>query len=237
MDAAYIGDFFDRIPGIISQARRHLHDTQLEVIERIHRRLGDSLFLVNHLVSRACNSSSAIDADRQDDFYSLMTAVRSFYDAYSSKITVDDSWEDRLSAVCYQPETIRSRGRPRFVITGRQLDALQERQYSWRSMARTLRVSYRTILRRRRELGMAIGERFSRVSETELDEIVSNILLRTPDAGEVMIMEAVRSRGLRIQRQRIRDSIRRVDPVSRTLRRAAAVVRRDYNVPCPNSLW
>ena len=152
MNAAYIGDFFDRIPGIISQAHRHLHDTQLEVIERIHRRLGDSLFLVNHLVSRGCNSSSAIDADRQDDFYSLMTAVRSFYDAYSSKITVDDSWEDRLSAVCYQLETIRSRGRPRFVITGRQLDALQERHYSWRSMARTLRVSYRTILRRRREL-------------------------------------------------------------------------------------
>ena len=46
--AAYIVDFFDRIPGIVSQARRHLHDTQLEVIERIHRRLGDSLFLVNH---------------------------------------------------------------------------------------------------------------------------------------------------------------------------------------------
>ena len=46
--AAYIGDFFDRIPGIVSQARRHLHNTQLEVIERIHRRLGNSLFLVNH---------------------------------------------------------------------------------------------------------------------------------------------------------------------------------------------
>ena len=145
---------------------------------------GQSFFLVNQLVCRACNSSSAIDADRQDDFYSLMTAVRSFYDAYPSKITVDDSWEDRLSAVCYQPETIRSRGRPRFVITGRQLDALQERQYSWRSMARTLRASYRTILRRRRELGMAIGERFSRVSEMELDEIVSNILLRTPDGDK-----------------------------------------------------
>ena len=56
-------------------------------------------------------------------------------------------------------------------------------------MARTLRVTYCTILRRQRELGLAIGERFSRVSETELDEIVSNILLRTSGAGEVMIME------------------------------------------------
>ena len=44
MDAAYISAFFDRIPGIISQASRHLHDTDFEVIERIRRRLGDSLF-------------------------------------------------------------------------------------------------------------------------------------------------------------------------------------------------
>ena len=129
MNAAYIGDFFDRIPGIISQARRHLHDTQQEVIERIHRRLGDSLFFGEP--SRK-SGSSAIDADRQGDLYSLMAAVRSFYDAYSSKIAVDDSWEDGLAVVCYQLETIRSiRGRPRFVITGRQLDALQERHYSF----------------------------------------------------------------------------------------------------------
>ena len=93
-------------------------------------------------------------------------------------------------------------------------------------MARTLRVSYRTILRRRRALGMTVGAQFCRVSAVELDEIVSNILRQTPNAGEVQI-----------QRYRIRQSIQRVDPVSRTLRRAAAVVRRVYNVPCSNSLW
>ena len=97
-------------------------------------------------------------------------------------------------------------------------------------------MSYRTILRRRHELGMAVGERFSRISDAELDKLPSNILRRTPDAGEVVIIGAVHSRGLRIQRFRIRDSIQQVNPVSRTKRRAAAVVRRVYNVPCPNSL-
>ena len=166
-----------------------------------------------------------------------MTAVRSFYEAYSFNISANDSWADRQATVGYQLETLRSRGRPRFVITGRQIDALQQRHYSWTAMARTLRVSYRTILRHRRELGMAVSAHFCHVSDAELDEIVSSILRRTPDAGEVMIMGAVRSRGLRIQRCRIRESIQRVDPVSRTLRRAAAVVRRVYNVPYPNSLW
>ena len=45
-------------------------------------------------------------------------------------------------------------------------------------------MSYRTILRRRHELGRAFGEWFSRIS----DELVSNILRRTLDAKEVMII-------------------------------------------------
>ena len=104
-------------------------------------------------------------------------------------------------------------------------------------MARTLRVSYRTILRRQHELGMAVGERFSRISDAKLDELVSNILRRSLNAGEAMIIRAVRSKGLQIKRLGITESLQRVDLVTRTLRRAAAVVRRVYNVPCPNSLW
>ena len=49
-----------------------------------------------------------------------------------------------------------------------------------------LRVSYHTFLRRRHELGMAVGEQFSRISNAELDKLVSNILRRTSDAGEVI---------------------------------------------------
>ena len=87
------------------------------------------------------------------------------------------------------------------------MEALQERHYSWRAMARTLRVLYHTILRCWHELGMAVCERFSYISDAELDELISNILQRTPNAGEVMTIGAVHSIGLRIQRFRIRDSI------------------------------
>ena len=47
MDNAYLGDFFDGIPAILFQTRRHIHDADFEVIQRIHRRLG----LLNYLVS------------------------------------------------------------------------------------------------------------------------------------------------------------------------------------------
>ena len=66
MDGAYINDFFHRIPSIISRAHRHLHDTYFEVVQSIHRRLGDYLYFISHLVSRACGALNVIDTDRQD---------------------------------------------------------------------------------------------------------------------------------------------------------------------------
>ncbi|CAH3157762.1 unnamed protein product [Pocillopora meandrina] len=44
-------------------------------------------------------------------------------------------------------------------------------------------------------------------------------------------------KGLRIQRHRIQETIRRVDLVLRTLRAAQQIIRRVYSVPCPNALW
>ena len=74
-----------------------------------------------------CGTLSVIDAARQDDFYSLMLAVRSFYEAYSREISVNESWDDCQAIFGYQLETLHSHGRPRFVLTGRQMEALQQR--------------------------------------------------------------------------------------------------------------
>ena len=43
--------------------------------------------------------------------------------------------------------------------------------------------------------------------------------------------------GINVQRERIRTSISRVDPISCRLRWATVVFRRGYSVPGPNSLW
>ena len=66
---------------------------------------------------------------------------------------------------------------------------------------------------------------------------VREILEVTPSAGQRLVEGGLRQRGLRIQRHRIQESIRRVDPVLRTLRAAQQIIRRVYSVPCPNALW
>ena len=48
---------------------------------------------------------------------------------------------------------------------------------------------------------------------------------------------ALRGRGINVQRWRIRNAIRNIDPINRAIRRRYTIQRRLYNVKKPNLLW
>ena len=52
-----------------------------------------------------------------------------------------------------------------------------------------------------------------------------------------MMWGYLKSKGFDVQRQRVRDSLRRVDPQESQERWATAVHRRMYHVNTPNSYW
>lgn len=128
-----------------------------------------------------------------------------------------------------------TRGRPSFCLPYETLYYCQSIGLPWSEVAEFFGISTRTLLRRRHEYGMGIGS--STFDDAELDQVVSSCLQTTPNAGETYIRGSIAGRGLRVQRDRIRDSLRRVDPVSRSLRRTRTILRRQYRVPGPNSLW
>lgn len=70
-----------------------------------------------------------------------------------------------------------------------------------------------------------------------MDTLVAGVVHATPQASLNLVRRATRVRGLRLQRERIRNSMIRVDPITSTLRNSRRVVRRTYNVPCLNALW
>lgn len=134
-------------------------------------------------------------------------------------------------------------GRPRFHIPEEVIRGLHDVRGVWIEVAKEARVSYKTILRRRHQYSMAVsnttGPRitYSDISDARLCEIIGEVLQVMPNAGETYVIGSLRSRGMCVQRWRIREAIFTVDPGSRALRRCQAVVRRTYNVPCPNALW
>ena len=143
----------------------------------------------------------------------------------------------------FHTEQRNATGRPSFAINEQALGEFYRVHNVWSNVARETGVSYRTLLRRRREFGMSIantrGPRntYSDVTEEQLCQVVREILQAMPDAGETYVIGALRSRGLTLQRWRVRQVIRIVDPISRAIRRTHSIVRRRYSVPCPNALW
>ena len=78
---------------------------------------------------------------------------------------------------------------------------------------------------------------FSNLSHNELDDYVRKILTVTPGAGLRMVQGALKRRSLQVLRDRVFQSLRRVGPVTTSLRNGRQIIRRTYNVPCPNALW
>ncbi|XP_041860719.1 uncharacterized protein LOC121652157 isoform X2 [Melanotaenia boesemani] len=77
------------------------------------------------------------------------------------------------------------------------------------------------------------------LDDKDLDEKVTQILQHQPNCGYKMMLGHLNAQGIHIQRQRVQDSMRRVDPHGVLLRtlQLNPQRRRRYSVPAPNSLW
>ena len=136
-------------------------------------------------------------------------------------------------------------GRPRRNVSKEDIEREFRIFRNWKLVARQLRISSKTLRRRRVEYGMELspstGPRvvYSEISHDELCNVIRSILNILPDAGETMVLGSLRGRGIFVfvQRNRIRSAIIEVDPVNRALRRTVSIIRRSYNVASPNSLW
>ena len=124
-------------------------------------------------------------------------------------------------------------GRPRLDVSHKQVTSLKNLDLYWTKISSMLGVSYKTLLRRREEFQITA---YTDLSDVDLDATVRDILSQAPHSGDVLLLGSLRSRGIKVTRERLRGCIMRVDPVSRLLRRRC-IQRRTYNVPGANYLW
>lgn len=76
----------------------------------------------------------------------------------------------------------------------------------------------------------------SDISDDELDLLIGRLRSHFRRAGLAMLDGMLRRLGHRVQRERIRACLLRIDPVRRIFERIR-IRRRNYSVPGPNSLW
>lgn len=126
-------------------------------------------------------------------------------------------------------------GRPAFDIKKEHIEQLRDAGMDWKAISRFLGISEKTLQRRRAECGLTAN--FCTISDSDLDRQVAEILQLTPYSGESYIRGGLKGRQIHVQRERVRESIHRVDPIGRSIRRRYAICRRVYNVKGPNHLW
>lgn len=85
------------------------------------------------------------------------------------------------------------------------------------------------------ELG--VRKTFDQLSDNELDDLTREYKVRKPNSGLRYLRGHFRRYGVRVQKERARMSLKRVDALGQALRTRLAIKRRRYTVPRPNYLW
>ena len=131
------------------------------------------------------------------------------------------------------------RGRPKLNITREQLQFLLERAFSVPDIARIIGVSVSTIERRLHEFHIPARLFYSDIDDETLDRTIRDISRSFPSAGYRRMTGFLLSRGIKVQQERIRGSMWRVDPEGVLIRslELSTVNRRRYQVYAPLALW
>ena len=237
--------FLVDLPGQLSQARRQAFSSNLNMLEFWNRRLQDFSHVISVFIRR-CEGARETPENLCVYLRELLVEISSLHNLVENNILTDQAYIADMSADfirCPEEHDEGAFGRPRKLIEKEEIENLFQIHNSWHKVAELLGISEKTLRRRRQEYGMNVagtsGPRstYTNISDEDLCAVISDALSILPNAGESYIIGACRSRGLHVQRRRIREAILTADLVSRALRWTTSIIRRTYSVPAPNSLW
>ena len=95
-----------------------------------------------------------------------------------------------------------------------ELEGLRDLRFTWKKIAEILCLSERTVRTKRHEL--EITDKYAGIRDNALDNFIQEIIEESPKMGEKMLQGALQSRGIQIQRTRLRSSIEGLTPLEKS---------------------
>lgn len=226
-------NFFSELSSFLSSCERRYGAANERFTEYAMERLAQSFQSVSLLKEITQRSDGLIAV--HGHLAELLEIIESHWHQWRN---YSDILERQLNMCHYVPFLETSKhGRPKFHISKDQLLHLRSLSFSWTAIADLLMVSRMTIYRRRVEYGL-LHEPHSSITNSELTEIIRQILSQHPQVGQTFVCGRLRSLGYKVARERVRHAVRSIDPLSAALRwQGITAQRRPYSVPGPNSLW
>src|SRR5437763_5956082 len=211
------------------------------------------LFNANNILERSDDiNAMELQLDRLALLLSMYSRVRQFYDDITYQMKLSDinfvirRLYQRIEVLNHDSSSVsktfvrkvKTGGRPKIVIDEDVIKLLRQLEYNWTDIAKIFDVSSKTLSRMRKDGNLQDTiQSYSTLSNNELDDVVKQVKQENPFFGQAMTMGALRSRGIRITRNRLRESIHRVDAFGAVTRWTQIIPRRTYHVAGPNALW
>ena len=105
-----------------------------------------------------------------------------------------------------------NKGRPKLNIRKEWLECFLEKGFKGSDVAKMLGVSGKTVYRRLREFEIPVRTTYSSINKEELNTLIVDILHDFPNCGYKTMRGHLLSKGHKVQEERIREAMRRVDP-------------------------
>ena len=235
-------DLFTEIESFLIRSNREIGSCSYDYSEFVLGRLHNCVQVLSRVLS---NVLSVVNESQE--LTTLHHCLSELIDCCKSLVTLWQNYVDCMDATLVSmapsdgyvvPITVHGRGRPQLAISRDQLEYLRSLNFSWSEIARLLGVSRMTIHRRRQHFNLDESDIRQSISDQDLNTFLREFRTQMPNAGETVVMGQLRSLGYHVCRQRLREAIRRTDPLNTPLRwQGILTTRRPYSVPAPNSLW
>ncbi|XP_037830460.1 uncharacterized protein LOC119617641 [Kryptolebias marmoratus] len=223
--------FFRSILGCLEQMQQDSAGSFVH--ERLQRELRDHVNILSGFLSQ---SRIILDSRNREVANTLQSLHASLQIVLAATESNQRSRSENREVFLPPRVMTGHQGRPPYNISEEQISHLLSLGMNWQNIAICLGVSSRTLYRHRDRLGIQ-PLAYTAISDVQLNRFVAEILQSTTNAGETYVHGSLRSRGLRIQRWRVRQSLLEIDPVGRCFRRRHAIRRRIYHVSTSNQLW
>lgn len=227
-----LDDFFGRALSLVHEVQRLTNHTD-------EWQEGDVEYCIARLENLLSNFVNLYGVLQDEQYYDTIHAIQHYVSTLRS-ISSTISQEENDEIVSYRAPFVErhSVGRPPLDISEEQLEFLVREDFTLRRMAGCMGTSVSTIRRRLGEFALQVRETFSNINDANLDNLIRGVRSRFPRVGYRQMRAILRSEyGLRVQRERVRLSLRRVDPAGASIRWSEVHVRRKYNVYGANALW
>ncbi|MEQ2222924.1 hypothetical protein ILYODFUR_031565 [Ilyodon furcidens] len=110
------------------------------------------------------------------------------------------------------------RGRPTINIPFESIEIYLLNGFKVQKIAELFGVGHQTIRRRMQSNGLRMSDMYSAMSDQEMDAVIAEIHQSHPNTGYRMMKSFLHARGLLVQITRVRDSLKRVDPIGNEVR-------------------